>query len=225
MPRFAAAKQVSVQTSMDGKKWKTAQVARFSFKDPRPTVADMMMKTFRLKKKTKANFVRVVPNKVFGDTAAYGNTAILAEVQAFGKATGIKPKQPKPDKPVTTQGSVAVGNIAQGSLLGLDPYRPGATELTWTGSCGDVPVGNGIDAWFTKLPEGAGDGLHAVTYEGSVPIGEFLTYAYDKDCQPLTGGFALFGETAPIPAGAAYVGFLLLYGGGASFDVTISEPR
>lgn len=225
MPRFAAAERVTVQTSTDGKKWRTAQVARFSFKDPRPAVSDMMMKTYKLEKRTKAAFVRVVPNKVFGDTAAYGNTAIVAEVQAFGKAKGIKPKQPKPDKPVTTQGSVAVGNLLQGSLLGLDPYRPGATELTWTGSCGEVPVGNGIDAWFTKLPEGAGDGLHAVTYEGSVPIGEFLTYAYDKDCQPLTGGFALFGETAPIPAGAAYVGFLLLYGAGASFDVTISEPR
>ncbi len=225
MPRFAAAKQVTVQTSMDGKKWKTAQVATFKFTMPRPTVSDMMMKSFKLEKKTKASFVRVVPNKVFGSAADYGNTAIVAEVQAFGKAKGIKPKQPKPDKPVTTQGSVAVGNIAQGSLLGLDPYRPGATELTWTGSCGDVPVGNGIDAWFTKLPEGAGDGLHAVTYEGSVPIGEWLGFAYDKDCQPMTGGFALFGETNPIPAGAAYVGFLLLYGGGASFDVTISEPR
>ena len=225
MPRFAAAKQVTVQTSMDGKKWKTAQVATFKFTMPRPTVSDMMMKSFKLKKKTKASFVRVVPNKVFGSAADYGNTAIVAEVQAFGKAKGIKPKQPKPDKPVTTQGSVAVGNIAQGSLLGLDPYRPGATELTWTGSCGDVPVGNGIDAWFTKLPEGAGDGLHAVTYQGSLPIGEWLAFAYDKDCQPMTGGFALYGETTPIPAGAAYVGFLLLYGGGASFDVTISEPR
>ena len=77
-----------------------------------------------------------------------------------------------------------------------------------------MPAGNGIDAWITELPEGAGDGLHAVTYEGSVPIGEWLGYAYDEDCAPMTGGFALFGETKTIPAGAAYVGFLLLYGGG-----------
>ena len=110
-------------------------------------------------------------------------------------------------------------------LLGLDPYKPGVTELTWTGACGDVPAGNGVDAWFTKLPEGAGDGLHAVTYDGDLPLGEWLAYSYDKDCQPLTGGFALYGETTPIPAGAAYVAFLLVYGGGASFDVTISEPR
>lgn len=224
MPRFAAAKQVTVQTSMDGKTWRTAKVANFSFKAPRPNVADLRMQMFRVAP-VEANFVRVVPNKIFGDGAENGNTAIVGEVQAFGRAPGIVPKQPKPDKPVTTSGSASVGNPAQGSLLGLDPYRPGVTELTWTGACGDVPAGNGIDAWFTKLPEGAGDGLHAVTYEGDMAIGEWLSYSYDEDCQPLTGGFALFGETSPIPAGAAYVGFLPIYGGAASFDVTISEPR
>jgi len=70
-----------------------------------------------------------------------------------------------------------------------------------------------------------GDGLHAATYQGSVAIGEFLVYAYDEDCQPMSGGFALFDEATPIPAGAAYLGFLLLCGGGASFDVTVTEPR
>ena len=194
-------------------------------KGPRPAVSDLMMKSLRLKKPVRASFVRVVPNAALGDTVDYASTAIIAEVQAFGRVSGIDPKQPKPDKPVTTSGSVAVGNIAQGSLLGLDPYRPGVTELSWTGACGDVPSANGVDAWITKLPEGAGDGLHAVTYEGTVPIGEWFSFAYDEDCAPMTGGFALFGETNPIPAGAAYVGFLLLYGAGASFDVTISEPR
>ena len=224
LPRFAAAKQVTVQTSMDGKTWRTAQVANFSFKMPRPNVDDLRMRSFRIRPVT-ANFVRVIPNKVFGDAAEFGNTAIVSEVQAFGRAGGIVPEQPKPDKPVTTQGSVTVGNPAQGSLLGLDPYRPGVTELTWTGSCGEVPAGNGVDAWFTKLPEGSGDGLHAVTYDGDLPLGEWLAYFYDQDCQPLTGGFATFGATTPIPAGAAYTGFLLVYGGGASFDVTVTEPR
>ncbi|WP_300459209.1 M36 family metallopeptidase [uncultured Nocardioides sp.] len=225
LPRFAAAKKVTVQTSMNGKSWRTAEVATFRMKGPRPAVSDLMMKSLRLKKPVRAKYVRVVPNAALGDTADYASTAIVAEVQAFGRVSGIEPKQPKPDKPVTTSGSVAVGNIAQGSLLGLDPYRPGVTELSWTGACGDVPSANGVDAWITKLPEGAGDGLHAVTYEGSVPIGEWLGFAYDEDCAPMTGGFALFGETITIPAGAAYVGFLLLYGGGASFDVTITEPR
>ena len=225
LPRFAAAKQVTVQTSMDGKAWRTAQVAGFSFAAPRPAVSDLMMKSYRLRTPVRANFVRVIPNKTFGDGATNASTAIVAEVQAFGQAAGIVPKEPKPDKPVTSQGSVTVGNPAQGSLLGLDPYKPGVTELTWTGACGDVPAGNGVDAWFTQLPEGAGDGLHAVTYDGDLPLGEWLAYAYDKDCQPLTGGFAVFGSTTPIPAGAAYVAFLLVYGGGASFDVTISEPR
>ena len=224
LPRFAAARKVTVQTSMNGKKWKTAKVATFPFRAPRPAVSDLMMKSFKVKR-TKAKFVRVVPNDAMGDTAENASTAIVAEVQAFGKARGIKPKQPKPDKPVTTEGSVAVGNIAQGSLLGLDPYRPGVTELSWTGACGEEPAANGVDAWMTKLPKGAGDGLHAVTYTGSVPIGEFLVFAYDKDCAPMNGGFALFDETTTIPAGAAYVGFLLLYGGGASFEVTVTEPR
>lgn len=225
LPRFAAAKQVTVQTSMDGRTWRTAQVAGFSFAAPRPAVSDLMMKSYRLRTPVRANFVRVIPNKVFGDGATNASTAIVAEVQAFGRVAGIVPQEPKPDKPVTTQGSVTVGNPAQGSLLGLDPYKPGVTELSWTGACGDVPAGNGVDAWFTKLPEGAGDGLHAVTYDGDLPLGEWLAYSYDKDCQPLTGGFAVYGETTPIPAGAAYVAFLLVYGGGASFDVTISEPR
>jgi extracellular elastinolytic metalloproteinase len=35
----------------------------------------------------------------------------------------------------------------------------------------------------------------------------------------------MFDEATPIPAGAAYLGFLLLYGGAADFDVTITEPR
>lgn len=225
LPRFAAAKRVLVQTSLDGKTWKTAKVAKFRFTAPRPAVPDLALRTYRLPKAVPAEYVRVVADAVFGNGATNASTALVAEVQAFGTASGIRPQQPPADKPVTSHGSVATGNAAQGSLLGLDPYRPGVTELSWAASCPDLPSANGADAWMTKLPKGAGDGLHAATYSGSVPIGEFLVFAYDEDCQPMTGGFALLDEATPIPAGAAYLGFLLLYGGGADFDVTITEPR
>ncbi len=225
LPRFAAARNVLVQTSKDGKKWRTVQAAKFRFRGPRPAVPDLALKTYRLRKPVEARFVRAVAESVLGSTAESASTAVVAEVQAFGTAKGITPKQPKPDKPVTSHGSVAVGNPAQGSLLGLDPYRPGVTELSWAATCPGLPSANGVDAWMTKLPAGAGDGKHVATYRGSVPIGEFFVYAYDEDCAPMTGGFALFDETTPIPAGAAYLGFLLLYGAGAEFDVTITEPR
>ncbi|WP_341924908.1 M36 family metallopeptidase [Nocardioides psychrotolerans] len=223
LPRFAAARTVLVQTSLDGKKWRTAKVATFSFKGPRPAIADLDLQTYQLKTPVKARFVRAVAAANFGSAPTNASTAIVSEVQAFGQASGIKPKLPPADKPVTSSGSVNVGNPVQGSLLGLEPYKPGVTELSW--SCPDLPSANGVDAFMTKLPAGAGDGLHAATYTGDVAIGEFLVYAYDEDCQPMSGGFALFDEATPIPAGAAYLGFLLLYGGGASFDVTVTEPR
>ena len=223
LPRFSAAKKVKVQTSMNGKKWRTAKVASFRFIQPRPAAPDLNLKTYRLKKGVKAKFVRAVPVKTFGDSGIT-TTAIVSEVQVFGKASGIKPKLPKPDKPVTLSGSVSVGNIAQGSLLGLDPYRPGVTELSWT--CPGLPTANGVDAFMHRLPEGAGDGRHAATLDVSVPIGEFLLYFYDEDCAPMSGGgFALSGETITIPPGAVYSGFLLLYGAGASFDLVVTEPR
>lgn len=225
LPRFAAAREVVVQTSTDGKRWKRAATATFSFRGPRPAVPDLALKTVRLKKPVTARYVRAVATKALGTGAENASTAIVAEVQAYGDAKGITPRLPAADKPVRSRGSVTAGNIAQGTLLGLDPYRPGATELSWAGSCPGLPAANGADAWMTKLPAGAGDGLHAVTYTGSVPIGEFLVYAYDEDCAPMTGGFALLGEATPIPAGASYVGFLLLYGAGAEVDVTITEPR
>ncbi len=222
-PRFSAAKKVKIQTSLNGKKWKTVKVASFEFIAPRPAAPDLNLKTYRLKKGVKAKFVRAIPTKTFGDTDLT-TTAIVSEVQVFGKAKGIKPKLPKADKPVTLAGTVATGNIAQGSLTGLDPYRPGATELSWT--CPGLPAANGVDAYFHQLPEGAGDGKHAATMSADVPIGEFLLYFYDEDCAPLSGGgFVLDGETTTIPPGAIYSGFLLLYGGGASFDLTVTEPR
>ncbi len=223
LPRFAAARKVLVQTSLDAKTWRTAKVATFAFKGPRPAISDLDLQSYRLKKPVRARFVRAVAVANFGSAPTNSSTAIVSEVQAFGKASGIKPKLPPADKPVTSSGSVEVGNPVQGSLLGLEPYKPGVTELSW--SCPGLPAANGVDAHMTKLPAGAGDGLHAATYRGSVPIGEFLVYAYDEECQPMSGGFALLDETTPIPAGAAYLGFLLLYGGGASFDVTITEPR
>ena len=51
-----------------------------------------------------------------------------------------------------------------------------------SGACGDVPSANGVDAWITKLPEGAGDGLHAVT-DLVIPggKGDRLVHVWMKD--------------------------------------------
>lgn len=225
LPRFAAADKVRVQTSTDGKRWRTVTTARYSFRQPRPTVGDQMLKTYRLERPVRARFVRVTPLSTFGDTAETSSTAIVGEVQVFGRAPGIRPTEPKPDKPVRSRGSVGVGNPLQGSLLGLDPYRPGVTELTWAASCPALPPANGSDAWFTKLPKGSADGEHTITYSGSVPIGEWQLWWYGADCAPITGGFQYLDEAVTIPPGAAYAGFLLIYGAGASFDVVVREPR
>ncbi|MDO9456497.1 M36 family metallopeptidase [Nocardioides sp.] len=225
VPRFAAAKKVLVQTSMDGRKWRTVKVARFSFAAPRPAVSDLGLKTYQLGRKgVRARFVRAVAAEVFGSGATNASTAVVAEVQAFGTAPGIKPRLPKPDKPVTYSGSVAVGNPAQGSLLGLDPYRPGATELTWT--CPGLPTANGGDAHFARLPKGAGDGQHVANLSADVPLGEYMLYFYDESCAPLAGGgFVLDGESVVIPPGAVYSGFLLIYGTAASYTIEVTEPR
>ena len=224
IPRFAAAKRVVVQTSMDGKKWTTAKVATFGFKLPRPTVDDLQLKTFNLKQGVKARFVRVVPTDTLASGASVTTSAVVSEVQVFGDAAGITPALPKPDKPVTYSGSVAVGNPAQGSLLGLDPYRPGLTELSWT--CPELPAANGSDAHFAKLPTGAGDGLHLATVKASAPIGEYFLYFYDETCASMPGGgFIADGGAAIIPPGATYTGMLLLYGGGLQYSITVTEPR
>lgn len=106
---------------------------------------------------------------------------------------------------------------------GADSARLGAT-VTWnvTGTPRSISKVGG--ALTGRVPV-MGDGLHTATHQGSVAIGEFLVYAYDEECQPVSGGFALFDEATPIPAGAAYLGFLLLHCGGASFDVTVTAPR
>lgn len=223
-PRFAAARQVKVETSTDGKRWTVAKVASFSFTGPRPTAPDLNLQTLRLAKPVSASFVRVTPLKTFGDGATNAGTAIVSEVQAFGSTRGVTPKAPKPDKPKKVSGDVAVGNIAQASLLGLDPYRPGVTELSWT--CPDLPSANGVDASFNRVPKGYGDGQHLATLKADVPIGEFQVWFYDESCAAIPGGgFVLDGESAVVPAGAAYVGFLLMYGAGASYTITITDPR
>lgn len=223
-PRFAAAKQVKVETSTDGKRWSVAKVASFSFTGPRPTAPDLNLQTLKLAKPVSASFVRVTPLKTFGDGATNAGTAIVAEVQAFGSTRGVTPKAPKPDKPKTVSGDVAVGNIAQASLLGLDPYRPGVTELSW--SCPGLPSANGVDASFNEVPKGYGDGQHLATLKADVPIGEFQVWFYDESCTAIAGGgFILDGESAVVPAGAAYVGFLLMYGAGATYSITITDPQ
>lgn len=224
LPRFSAANKVLVQTSKDGRSWRTVKIARFSYQMPRPAVSDLMLKTFRLKKPVKARFLRAVPDSVFGSGATYGSSAVVAEVQAFGTVKNLTPRLPKPDAPVSLQGSVSVGNPAQGQLLGLDPYRPGVTELSW--SCPDLPAANGVDAYINELPAGAGDGKHRVTVNASVPFGEYLITFYDDECQPMSGTeFILDGESKAVPPGAAYTGFLLLYGGAATFEYVVTEPR
>jgi len=227
LPRFAAANKVLVQTSLDGKTWKTVTTATFSWAAPRPTVADQKLKLYNLPKPVYAKFVRAVAASVYGDTAETASQALVAHLGVYGKVSGIRPTPVPPDAPVTESGEVAVGNIAQGLLLlpGTEPYRDGVTTASWKATCPDVPAANGADAWITKLPAGSADGRHAITYKGDVPIGEWLLYWYDATCTPLAGDFGYVDTTVTVPPRAAYAGFLLLYGGAATFDVTVSEPR
>ncbi|MBZ5733663.1 M36 family metallopeptidase [Nocardioides sp. TRM66260-LWL] len=222
-PRFAAARQVRVETSRDGRRWTTAKVASFSFDGPRPTAPDLNLQTLRLAEPVTASFVRVTPLRTFGDGAANAGTAIVAEVQAFGPTRGITPTRPRPDRPRTVSGSVAVGNPAQGSLVGLDPYKPGVTEASWT--CPDLPSANGVDASFSRIPKGFGDGTHQARVKADVPIGEYQLWFYDSSCAAIDGGgFVTNGETTTIPAGAAYVGFLLGYGAQATYTIRLTDP-
>lgn len=223
-PRFAAAKQVTVETSTDGRTWRTAKVARFSFDGPRPTAPDLALQTLRLTSPVSARFVRVTPNAVFGSAATNAGTAIVAEVEAFGGTRGITPTRPRKDAPKTLSGSVTVGNPAQGSLAGLDPYKPGVTEASWT--CPDLPAANGVDASFTKVPSGYGDGQHQATIKADVPVGEYQLWFYDESCAAIPGGgFVTDGESTVVPAGAAYAGFLLSYGAGASYTLRLTDNR
>lgn len=76
-----------------------------------------------------------------------------------------------------------------------------------------------------RLPSGSADGRHVVMLKRSFPVGEFLLYYYDSGCAPTTGDLGYFDQPSIVPPAAAYAGRLLLYGGGASFDMTVSEIR
>lgn len=227
MPRFASANKVLVQTSTDGKRWTTAQTATFTFKKPRPTVADQLLKTYTLKKPVKASFVRAVVASTFGDSATT-TQALVSEVQVFGKVSGITPQPVKADKPVTLEeGSVTVGTPAQGSVIGLaaptETY--GVTTASWLATCPELPAANGVDAYIHQLPAGAGNGSHSITYRGDTAIGEWLLTFYDKDCAQIAVDFGYYDQKTPIPTGAKYAGFLLVYGGGATFTPTVTDQR
>ena len=227
VPRFTAARKVKVETSLDGRHWKQAQIATFGFKGPRPAVSDLNLQGYDLRRPVTARFVRVTPVAAFADHVEYGAAVAVAEVEAFGRVDGITPKPPRRDKPVTSSGHVAVGNISQGTLLlpGTEPYRDGVTTTSWKAGCDNLPAANGVDAWVTELPAGSADGLHTITYRGTLPIGEWLLYFYGPDCTPITGGFQSYGAEKVIPGGATHAGFLLLYGGAADFKVTVAEPK
>ncbi|WP_232680162.1 M36 family metallopeptidase [Nocardioides sp. R-C-SC26] len=224
VPRFAAAKNVTVQTSLDGKTWTTVRIARFRYAKPRPTAPDLALKTYELGKPMRARFVRVIPTDTFASGASVTSSAVVAEVQAFGTTAELTPSLPKPDKPVSYGGSVTLGNPLQGSLLGLDPYRPGVTELSW--GCDGSPAANGVDAHIAALPKGAGDGQHQATIKAEVPLGEFQLWFYDENCAAIAGGgFVLDGESVVIPPGAVSSGVLLIYGGALDYQITVTEPR
>jgi hypothetical protein len=219
--RFNMVDGYSVSVSADGKSWKTVKSGRFAWQIPRPTIADMMMKTIKLDRPTQAAFVKVTIKSVVGNTKTY---AVLAELQAFSPSVkGVTPKPIVKDKPVKEAGSILVGNISQATLLaGTVPYTDGVTTASWT--CGSDPVAQGVDAWIMGLPSGFADGVHQVRYETQLQfIGESYLWFYDGECNPLTGDFALDGQNLLIPPGAAYVGLLYLYGAGFDFNLVAEQ--
>jgi hypothetical protein len=203
--RFAALKDFTFQTSLDGVTWTTAHTGGFAYQAPRPTAPDLNYTTFALAKPTKAAYVRFFVDSVQGDTTKY---AQVADVQVFGSGAKVENGSVTPDPEFTDSGAITASNPAAGDVTGLqNVFGVTGTELSTT--CLAPPASQGADGWVTKLPAGFSDGLHSVTVTGTSDptVGHDLDlYFLDSSCE-LTGTAASSAadESAVIPPGTVYV--------------------
>ncbi len=223
--RFAALKDFTVQTSLDGVTWTTVRTGGFGYQAPRPTAPDLNYTTFTLAKPAKAAYVRFFIDSVQGNTTTY---AQVAEVQVFGSGAKVENASVTPDPDFTDSGAITASNPAAGDVTGLqNVFGVTGTELATT--CTAPPASQGADGWVTKLPAGFSDGLHSVTVTGTSDptIGHDLDlYFLDSSCE-LTGSAASSAadESAVIPPGTVYVLSHLWLGADVKVDLTAVDNR
>ena len=225
--RFAALRDFTVQTSLDGVTWTTVRTGSFGYQAPRPTAPDLNYTTFTLAKPTKAAFLRFFVDSVQGGTSTY---AQVAEIEAFGSGTSVANGSVTPDPDFTDQGTIAAPNPAAGDPTGLQNVF-GVTGTEMNTACTFPPASQGADGWVTKLPSGFSDGLHSVSVTGtsaadSTAGHDLDLYFLDSSCE-LTGSAATpsADESAVIPPGSVYVLTQLYTGANVTVAVTAVDNR
>ena len=223
--RFAALKDFTFQTSVDGVTWTAATTGSFGYQAPRPTAADLNYTTFTLAKPVKASYVRFFIDSVQGGTMGY---AQVADIQVFGSGAKVANGSVTPDPNFTDSGTISVSNPAAGDPTGLQNVF-GVTGTEMNTACTFPPGSQGVDGWVTKFPLGFSDGLHSVTVKGTSDeaVGHDLDlYFLDSACQ-LTGSAASSAadESAVIPPGSVYLLSHLWTGANVAVDVTAVDNR
>lgn len=223
--RFAALRDFTFQTSLDGLTWTTARTGAFGYQAPRPTAADLNYTTFSLAQPVKAAYIRFFIDSVHGDTTTH---AQVADVQVFGSGTKVANGSATPDPDFTDSGTITASNPAAGDPTGLQNVF-GVTGTEMNAACAFPPASQGVDGWVTKFPLGFSDGLHSVTAKGTSDeaVGHDLDlYFLDSECQ-LTGSAASSAadESAVIPPGSVYLLSHLWTGANVGVAITAVDNR
>ena len=223
--RFAALKNFTFQTSLDGVTWTTARTGAFGYQAPRPTAADLNYTTFSLAQPVKAAYIRFFIDSVQGDTTTH---AQVADIQVFGSGTKVANGSATPDPDFTDSGTITASNPAAGDPTGLQ-HVFGVTGTEMNTACTFPPASQGADGWVTKFPLGFSDGLHSVTAKGTSDeaVGHDLDlYFLDSECQ-LTGSAASSAadESAVIPPGSVYLLSHLWTGANVGVAITAVDNR
>ncbi|HVL89488.1 MAG TPA: M36 family metallopeptidase, partial [Actinomycetota bacterium] len=199
-----------VETSIDGRSWRTALTGGVKRYKPRPIAMHWTRTTKGMN--VQARYVRVTV------TSALANTrAILSGIQVLGSAPGMAVAPVGGGKPfVDSDGSVAVANAA----------GPDASITYNEFSLGCMtPLSQGLDAYVVALPRGAGDGVHNFATKGGQELARDLdAYFYGPDCS-MTGAIASpsADEAGPIPPGSAWAVIVLFAGTTDGFKVEVTS--
>jgi extracellular elastinolytic metalloproteinase len=215
--RFEGLKDFTLQTSQDGQVWTNALVKKgaFGYQAPRPTAPDLHYRRFELSEPVSARFVRFYADTPQGETKT---KVQAAELQVFSTSVqGVTPlPPPPPDEPVTDQGTIAFGTPVGDNTDG------GVTGLDFQNNCTMPPSSQGSDGWVTEVPDSFGDGVHAVTVEGSSAAPHDLDlYFYSADCTVVgSAASSAADESGTLPSGTKYI--LSHLWSGAQVDVTVT---
>jgi len=219
--RFEGLKSFTLQTSTDGKMWKTQPIGEeaFDYQAPRPVVPDLHYRTFTLPKGVEASHIRFWTDAAQGETK---ENAQVGEIQVFGKGVGgLEPTPPKPLDPDYTESFTIHGSDPAGDNIG-----GGVTATEFANSCSMPPASQDLDGHVTELPEDFGDGAHVLSVTGSGPTWDLDLYFYDAECN-LVGSVASSSadESGSIPSGAAYVVTANWVGAEVAVDLLAQDTR